>query len=103
LLSHHNVTNKLLVLFYIYVGASVLVCFPMLMIWYNKPHDINTFTPGWAFLVFPMMLVGVVAFNVLRVIPSNQPRAVAILLVGYTFQGLGSCMTFFYICIYILR
>jgi len=23
----------------------------MLMIWYNKPHDVNTFTPAWAFLV----------------------------------------------------
>jgi hypothetical protein len=23
----------------------------MLMIWFNKPHDVNTFTPAWAFLV----------------------------------------------------
>ena len=35
----------------IYVVLACLVCFPMLMIWYNKPHDLNTFTPAWAFLV----------------------------------------------------
>lgn len=39
----------------VYVAAAVLICFPMLLIWFNKPHDINTFTPAWAFLVFPMV------------------------------------------------
>ncbi|PSR72567.1 hypothetical protein PHLCEN_2v11560 [Hermanssonia centrifuga] len=34
----------------VYVALSVVVCFSMLMIWYNKPHDLNTFTPAWAFL-----------------------------------------------------
>ena len=34
-----------------YVSFAVAVCFPMLMIWFNKPHDLNTFTPAWAFLV----------------------------------------------------
>lgn len=34
-----------------YVSLAVLICFPMLMIWFNKPHDLNTFTPAWAFLV----------------------------------------------------
>ena len=61
----------------------------MLMVWFNKPHDLTTFTPAWAFLVFPMMLVGVIAFNVLRVIPPEEPRAIGVLLVGYAFQGLG--------------
>jgi hypothetical protein len=35
----------------VYVVLAVGVCFPMLMIWFNKPHDIKTFTPAWAFLV----------------------------------------------------
>ena len=35
----------------IYVLLSVVVSFPMLMIWFNKPHDVTTFTPAWAFLV----------------------------------------------------
>ncbi|KAF9779134.1 voltage-dependent anion channel [Thelephora terrestris] len=91
------------VLFWIYVSLSILVCFPMLMIWFNKPHDLSTFTPAWAFLIFPMMLVGVVASNVLKVIPPEEPRAIGVLLVGYAFQGLGFFMTFFYICIYIIR
>ncbi|KAH8093113.1 voltage-dependent anion channel-domain-containing protein [Cristinia sonorae] len=90
-------------LFWVYVSFALVVCFPMLMIWFNSPHDLTTFTPAWAFLVFPMMLVGVVAFNVLKVIPASEPRAIGILLTGYVFQGLGFFMTFFYICIYIIR
>jgi hypothetical protein len=34
------------------------------------------------------MLVGVVAFNALRVIPPEDNRALGILLVGYFFQGM---------------
>ena len=66
------------------------------------------------------MLVGVVAFNTLKVIGPEEPRALGVLLTGYIFQGsliegvtlsdalihyagLGFFMTFFYICIYILR
>ncbi|TFK52714.1 hypothetical protein OE88DRAFT_1292460 [Heliocybe sulcata] len=90
-------------LFWVYVTFSLVVCLPMLMIWFNKPHDLTTFTPAWAFLVFPMMLVGVVAFNALRVIPPEDPRALGVLLVGYFFQGLGFFVTFIYICIYIIR
>ncbi|KAF8491628.1 voltage-dependent anion channel [Russula emetica] len=75
----------------------------MLMIWYDKPHDVTTFTPAWAFLIFPMMLVGVIASNVLRVMDPSQSRAVGVLFIGYFFQGIGSFMTMFYICIYILR
>jgi tellurite resistance protein TehA-like permease len=94
----------------------------MLMIWFNKPHDLTTFTPAWAFLFFPLMIVGVIAFNVLRVIPPEESRAIGVLLVGYAFTGLGAVarfslsrmvlilggnvgffMTFFYICIYIVR
>ena len=33
------------------------------------------------------MLVGVVAYNVLTVIPLDQPRALGILLTAYAFQG----------------
>ncbi|KDN49698.1 hypothetical protein RSAG8_01763, partial [Rhizoctonia solani AG-8 WAC10335] len=90
-------------LFWIYIVFAVGVCFPMLMIWFNKPHDIKTFTPAWAFLIFPMMLVGVVAFNVLKVIPVTDPRCIGVLLMGYVFQGLGFFMTFFYLAIYVLR
>ncbi|CAE6444889.1 unnamed protein product [Rhizoctonia solani] len=75
----------------------------MLMIWFNKPHSVATFTPAWAFLIFPMMLVGVISFNALRVIPASDPRALGILLMGYFFQGIGFFMTFFYLAIYVLR
>ncbi|EPQ50465.1 hypothetical protein GLOTRDRAFT_16750, partial [Gloeophyllum trabeum ATCC 11539] len=49
------------------------------------------------------MLVGVVAFNVLKVVPPEEPRALGVLLVGYFFQGLGFFVTFIYICIYMIR
>ncbi|EIM86418.1 uncharacterized protein STEHIDRAFT_57045 [Stereum hirsutum FP-91666 SS1] len=90
-------------LFWVYIGFALIVCIPMLMIWFNKPHDLNTFTPAWAFLVFPMMLVGVIAFNVLKVMDPADDRAVGVLFVGYFFQGLGFFVTMFYICIYMIR
>lgn len=99
----HLHPDEIYVLFWVYVFLAILVCFPMLMIWYNKPHDVNTFTPAWAFLIFPMMLVGVIASNVLRVLDPSDTRAVGVLFVGYFFQGVGFFMTMFYICIYILR
>lgn len=34
------------------------------------------------------MLAGVVAFNVLKVIPPEDPKAIGVLLVGYAFQGM---------------
>jgi hypothetical protein len=37
--------------------------------------------------IFPLMLTGVVAFNVLRVLPVSDPRIIGVLLVGYVFQG----------------
>lgn len=39
----------------VYVAFALVVCFPMLMIWFNNPHDLTTFTPAWAFLIFPMV------------------------------------------------
>lgn len=30
---------------------AIFTCFPMLMIWFNNPHDISKFTPAYAFLV----------------------------------------------------
>ncbi|KAJ3848962.1 voltage-dependent anion channel [Lentinula lateritia] len=91
------------VLFWIYVAFACLTCLPMLMIWFNQPHDLATFTPAYAFLIFPMMLVGVVAFNVLKVMNPADTRAVGVLVLGYFFQGIGFFMTFFYLCIYIIR
>ncbi|KAK0460049.1 voltage-dependent anion channel-domain-containing protein [Desarmillaria tabescens] len=101
--SGHASAGFIYALFWVYVVFAVLTCFPMIMIWFNKPHDLMHFTPAYAFLIFPMMLVGVVSFNVLRVIDASDPKALGVLLVGYFFQGLGSFMTFFYLCIYVIR
>ncbi|KAK7451699.1 hypothetical protein VKT23_012378 [Stygiomarasmius scandens] len=117
----HVSVNFLYALFWVYVISAVITCFPMLMIWFNKPHDLNKFTPAYAFLIFPMvlapsvppnitminlypkMLVGVVSFNILRIMDPADTRAIGVLFVGYFFQGLGFFMTFIYIVIYIIR
>ncbi|KAF5388724.1 hypothetical protein D9757_004805 [Collybiopsis confluens] len=49
------------------------------------------------------MLVGVISFNVLRTMSPEDTRAVGVLVAGYFFQGIGFFMTFFYLCIYIIR
>lgn len=69
------------------------------------------------------MLTGVVAFNALRVIdPDNALESLSVLVTGYFFQGmirvlpvhhswaefwsitgLGFFMTFFYICVFMLK
>ncbi|QRW22642.1 C4-dicarboxylate transporter/malic acid transporter [Rhizoctonia solani] len=71
------------VMFWVYVVLAVIVSFPMLMVWFNQPHDVTTFTPAWAFLIFPLMLTGIIALNALRVIQTSDPRALGILLIGY--------------------
>ncbi|KAL0960557.1 hypothetical protein HGRIS_005593 [Hohenbuehelia grisea] len=104
--SGHGDPEFIYILFWVYTGFAVLTCFPMLMIWFSRPHDLMHFTPAYAFLIFPMMLVGVVAFNVLRVMEPEDTRSIGVLLTGYFFQGmagLGSFLTFIYICIYIIR
>ncbi|KAI0066516.1 hypothetical protein BV25DRAFT_1820496 [Artomyces pyxidatus] len=101
--SGHFSANDIYILFWLYVSFAMLVSFPLLMIWFNQPHDIRTFTPAWAFLVFPLMLVGVVAFKVLSVMDPADTRSVGVLVVGYFFQGIGFFVTMFYICIYIIR
>ncbi|KAJ8468645.1 hypothetical protein ONZ45_g17174 [Pleurotus djamor] len=99
----HVGSDFVYIMFWVYTGFALLTCFPMLMIWFNNPHDLSTFTPAYAFLIFPLMLVGVVSFNVLKVMAPEDSRALGVLLTGYFFQGLGFFMTFIYICIYIIR
>ncbi|KIY52451.1 hypothetical protein FISHEDRAFT_69869 [Fistulina hepatica ATCC 64428] len=91
--------NFMYTLYWVYVVFGLMACWPIILIWFDKPHDLNKFTPAYAFL----MLVGIVAYNVLDVMEASDPRTVGVLLVAYFFQGLGFFMTFLYICIYILR
>lgn len=91
-------------LFWVYLVLSLVICMPMLWLWFEKPHPLSDFTPAYAFPIFPMMLTGVVAFNALRVIdPDNALESLSVLVTGYFFQGLGFFMTFFYICVFMLK
>jgi len=100
---HHVGRNLIYVLFWIYVALACLTCFPMLVIWFNKTHDLKDFTPAYVFLILPLMVVGVIAYNVLKTLDATDKRAVGILIVSYFFQGFGFFITFFYLCIYIIR
>ncbi|CAE6392676.1 unnamed protein product [Rhizoctonia solani] len=88
-------THGVYVMFWVYVALAIMVSFPMLMVWFNKPHDVTTFTPAWAFLIFPLMFTGIIALNALRVIPG--------LFNNGNVTGIGLFMTFFYLAIYVLR
>jgi len=90
-------------IFWVYTSFAIIASFSMLMIWFNKSHDLNQFTPAYAFLIFPMMLVGVVGLNVLKIMDPNDNRAIGVLFTSYFFQGMGFFMTFIYIIIYIIR
>ena len=67
----------------IYVFLSVAVCFPMLMIWYNKPHDVTTFTPAWAFLVRRFLFVDMSRSSLTSLIdiPYGKPTSQLLLIV----------------------
>ncbi|TIB01119.1 hypothetical protein E3P96_02463 [Wallemia ichthyophaga] len=97
--------EALVVLFWIYLAMANLVCIPMLLVWFNCEHSatITSFTPAYMFLVFPLMLTGVVGFNCLSDIDKGSNDALIILLVSYVFQGLGTLITFMYLAIFCLR
>ncbi|TIC61548.1 hypothetical protein E3Q03_02640 [Wallemia mellicola] len=97
--------QALVVLFWIYLAMANLVCVPMLVIWFNCEHSttITSFSPAYMFLVFPLMLTGVVGFNCLNGVAKDSNDALVILIVSYVFQGLGTLVTFMYLAIYCLR
>ncbi|KAK0489454.1 voltage-dependent anion channel-domain-containing protein [Armillaria novae-zelandiae] len=71
----------------IYLAFSIATCFPMLKIWFSQSHDLAHFAPAYAFLVFPLMLTGIVAGNTLKVIDASDPRALGVLLNGFMHGG----------------
>lgn len=72
------------------------ICIPLILSWYDQPHDIMSFSPAWAFLLFPLMLVGVVASRLLSIMPLNSPRAVTVFFLGqqveFTLSWEGICI-----------
>ncbi|KNZ55015.1 hypothetical protein VP01_2791g1 [Puccinia sorghi] len=58
---------------------------------------------AWAFPVFPLLLSGVVTFNVLRIVPLSDPMAVSIFVTGLLMFGAGAFMCLFYLAIFLLR
>ncbi|KAK0202326.1 voltage-dependent anion channel-domain-containing protein [Desarmillaria ectypa] len=99
----HISSDLIYALFWVYLAVAIATCFPMLKIWFSQSHDLAHFAPAYAFLVFPLMLTGIVASNALRVIDASDSRALGVLLVGYIVHGLGFFMAFFYLAIYVLR
>ncbi|KAA1125128.1 hypothetical protein PGTUg99_006370 [Puccinia graminis f. sp. tritici] len=96
--------DELIIFFWIYVTVAILVAFTVLTIWFSSPRNPTAaMTPAWAFPVFPLLLTGVVTFNVLRIVPLTDPRAVSIFITGLFMFGAGAFMCIFYLAIFLLR
>ncbi|WAQ84450.1 hypothetical protein PtA15_5A20 [Puccinia triticina] len=96
--------DELIVFFWIYVTVAIIVAFTVLTIWFSSPRNPTAaMTPAWAFPVFPLLLTGVVTFNVLRIVPLTDPRAVSIFVTGLFMFGAGAFMCIFYLAIFLLR
>lgn len=39
----------------VYLVLSLVICMPMLWLWFEKPHPLSDFTPAYAFPIFPMV------------------------------------------------
>jgi len=77
----------------------------MTFVWFGwgKSFHLRSFAMTGAFLVFPLMLVGTVAFNTLAVIDPANSNALAIWALGYVFQGLGMAIAFIFITVHFYR
>lgn len=96
--------DELIIFFWIYVTVAIIVAFTVLTIWFSSPRNPTAaMTPAWAFPVFPLLLTGVVTFNVLRIVPLTDPRAVSIFITGLFMFGAGAFMCIFYLAIFLLR
>ncbi|KAH9810196.1 voltage-dependent anion channel-domain-containing protein [Melampsora americana] len=87
--------EEVYVIFWIYVAMAslYLTC--------QFPNTIVSI--AWAFPVFPLMFTGVVAINVLRIVPLTDHRAVTVVVVGLLGFGGGAFMSIFYLSIFLLR
>ncbi|KAH9820342.1 voltage-dependent anion channel [Melampsora americana] len=95
--------HKVYALFWVYVVIASVVAFSVMTIWFLRPRDHSEWSIelvgspkknsiAWAFPVFPLMFTGVVAINVLRIMPLTDPRAVTICVVGLLGFGGGAFM-----------
>ncbi|KAI8460815.1 hypothetical protein BY996DRAFT_6409092 [Phakopsora pachyrhizi] len=78
-----------------FIPTSVLVFATLIVGLVN--FATGAMTPAWAFPVFPLLLTGVVTFNVLKIIPLTDPRAVSIFITGLFMFGGGAFMCIFYL------
>lgn len=90
------------ILFWIYVAITFSTAVLQYhLLFTGKPLTLQSMTPAWILPVFPVMLSGTVA----SVIAGSQPRdhAIAIIIAGSTFQGLGITISIFMYSNYIGR
>lgn len=92
-------------LFWSYLVLSVVLCSSMTFVWFGSGDrfQLRSFAMTGAFLVFPLMLVGTVAFNTLKVIDPSLKSAFSIWVLGYIFQGLGMAVAFIFITVHFYR
>ncbi|KAF8341350.1 voltage-dependent anion channel-domain-containing protein [Cantharellus anzutake] len=62
-------------LYWVYIALALIVTFGMTLLWFDEGHKLVEFTPADAFLVYPLMLGGLVGGNVLSVIDPTDEKA----------------------------
>lgn len=92
------------VLFWIYVGATFLLCVGLMWFLIHSPATrltLSSMTPAWNLPAFPIMLSGTLAAT----IAPNQPlnHRLSITIAGITFQGLGWMVSFVMDAMYMHR
>ncbi|KAF8341352.1 voltage-dependent anion channel-domain-containing protein [Cantharellus anzutake] len=90
-------------LYWVYIALALIVTFGMTLLWFDEGHKLAEFTPADAFLIFPLMLGGLIGANVLSVLDPKDERALGILFASLFFQGLGFLMAMFFIALYIIK
>lgn len=98
--------TALRVIFWLYVGCTLLVAILLYLVLFSTPsvnakcHS-DTVAPTWVFPIFPVMLCGTLS----ALIAPHQPpnHALAMVVAGVSFQGLGWIVSCAVMALYLLR
>ncbi|KAH7062699.1 voltage-dependent anion channel-domain-containing protein [Macrophomina phaseolina] len=98
--------TALRVTFWCYAGCSLLVALVLFVVLFNTPSinakcDADSVAPTWVLPIFPVMLCGTLS----GLIAPHQPpnHALAMIVAGISFQGLGWLVSCAVMALYLLR
>ncbi|GAM84080.1 hypothetical protein ANO11243_020720 [Dothideomycetidae sp. 11243] len=81
--------KTMVVLFWVYCGLAMsCACGIYLIMWSTQTFTISRMTPVWIFPAYPLLVIGPHAYQLAARVASH-PRALAIIVGGFTLQGIG--------------